>query len=305
MKLQPSEIKTFADRFLVKPGSKVRIKDFDPEDTAGHAKTGNAQEILEQGIELLAEYQERLYAEGAQGLLIILQALDAAGKDSTIKHVMNGINPQGCQVTSFKAPSPEELSHDYLWRCVKVLPPRGFIGIFNRSYYEEVLVVRVHPEFLNAQRLPARTLGKGLWRQRFKEINNFEHYLVDNGFEIVKIFLNVSRAEQCKRHLERIDKPDKNWKFNARDLEERKRWDDYLAAFEDVFNHTSTRWAPWHVVPADHKWFTRLAVAAIILSKLISMDPQFPDVSDDDRQEMARCRQSLLEECGPKEGGKA
>jgi PPK2 family polyphosphate:nucleotide phosphotransferase len=237
-----------------------------------------------------------LYAENTRALLVVLQALDAAGKDSTIKHVMSGVNPAGCQVTSFKAPSAEELDHDYLWRCVKALPARGNIGIFNRSHYEEVLVVRVHPQFLAGQRLPERTLGEGLWKQRFRQINAFEQHLVENGTEVVKIFLHVSKEEQRQRQLERIDKPEKNWKFNAGDIKERQHWDAYMAAYEDVLRHTSTEPAAWHVVPADKKWFARIAVAAIIASKLIEMDPQYPTVSQAQREEMLACRATLMAE---------
>jgi PPK2 family polyphosphate:nucleotide phosphotransferase len=236
MKIDTANLKEFAGRFAIAPGAKINLKkDFDPGDTAGYEKPENAAEFLKQGVEFLARYQERLYAENARALLVVLQALDAAGKDSTIEHVMSGVNPQGCQVTSFKTPSAEELDHDYLWRAVKALPARGNIGIFNRSHYEEVLVVRVHPQFLNGQRLPPRTLGEGLWAQRFEEINNFEKYLVDNGIDIVKIYLNVSKDEQCQRQLARIDTPEKNWKFNPGDIEERKYWDDYIAAYEDIF----------------------------------------------------------------------
>jgi PPK2 family polyphosphate:nucleotide phosphotransferase len=297
MKLHPSDIKKFARRFLVEPDGKVNIaKDFDPGDTHGYEKPENASEILEDGVELLAEYQDRLYAENTRALLVVLQALDAAGKDSTIKHVMSGVNPAGCQVTSFKAPSAEELDHDYLWRCVKALPARGNIGIFNRSHYEEVLVVRVHPQFLAGQRLPESALGEGLWKQRFRQINAFEQHLVENGVEVVKIFLHVSKEEQRQRQLERIDKPEKNWKFNAGDIKERQHWDAYMAAYEDVLRHTSTEPAPWHVVPADHKWFARIAVAAIIASKLIEMDPQYPAVSQVQREEMLACRATLMAE---------
>jgi PPK2 family polyphosphate:nucleotide phosphotransferase len=299
MKIKPSELKEFTSRFAVKPGMKVDMKkDFDPGDTAGYEKPENAAELLEDGVEFLASYQEKLYAENARGLLVVLQALDAAGKDSTIEHVMSGLNPTACQVYNFKVPSSEELDHDYLWRAWKVLPARGNIAIHNRSYYEEVLVVRVHPEFLNGQRLPRRTLGKGLWQQRFKEINNFEKYLVDNGFEIIKIFLNVSKEEQCRRQLARIDTPEKNWKFNPGDIEERKFWDDYITAYEDVLTRTSTAHAPWYVVPADAKWFARMVVAAIIANKLVEMDPQFPTVDEDDKQAMLACRADLAAECG-------
>lgn len=299
MKIKPSELKEFTSRFAVKPGMKVDLtKDFDPGDTAGYEKPENAAELLDDGVEFLAAYQEKLYAENARGLLVVLQALDAAGKDSTIEHVMSGLNPTACQVYSFKAPSADELDHDYLWRAWKVLPARGNIAIHNRSYYEEVLVVRVHPQFLNGQRLPKHTLGKGLWQQRFNEINNFEKYLDDNGFEIIKIFLNVSKDEQCQRQLARIDTPEKNWKFNPGDIEERKYWDDYIAAYEDVLTRTSSSIAPWYVVPADAKWFARIVVAAIIANKLVEMDPQFPTVSDDAKQAMLACRVDLAAECG-------
>ena len=304
MKIDPSNLKEFVKRFAVAPGSKIDLKkDFDPGDTAGYEKPENAAAFLDEGVEFLADYQEKLYAENARSLLVVLQALDAAGKDSTIEHVMSGINPMGCQVTSFKAPSVAELDHDYLWRVVQALPARGNIGIFNRSHYEEVLVVRVHPQFLNGQRLPPRTLGEGLWKQRFAEINNFEKYLVDNGTDIVKIYLNVSKDEQCRRQLARIDTPEKNWKFNAGDIEERKYWDDYLAAYEAVFEHTSTPWAPWYVVPADPKWFARIAVAGIIANKLIEMDPQFPAVDEKGKQAMLTCRETLAGECGERSGG--
>ncbi len=297
MRLQPSDFKKFARRFLIEPGSQVKIaKDFDPGDTCGYDKPENAKEILQDGVELLAEYQEKLYAENSRALLVVLQALDAAGKDSTIEHVMSGVNPTGCQVTSFKAPSAQELEHDYLWRCVTALPARGNIGIFNRSHYEEVLVVRVHPQFLNAQRLPPASLGEGLWAQRFRQINDFERHLMENGTEIVKIYLHISKEEQRQRQLKRIDRPEKNWKFNPDDIEERRYWDDYLAAYEEVFEHTSTRWAPWYVVPGDHKWFARIAVAAIIAQKLIEMDPQFPTLDEAQRQEMLACRAVLLAE---------
>jgi PPK2 family polyphosphate:nucleotide phosphotransferase len=293
----------FTKHFLVEPGQQVKLaKDFDPRFSAGLDKDAiDAGGLLEQGIEMLATYQEKLYAENRQALLVIIQALDAAGKDSVIKHVMSGINPTGVQVTSFKAPSTEELDHDYLWRVTKALPGRGMIGIFNRSHYEEVIVVRVHPEFLDGQRLPPGTVDEGLWKQRFEEINNFERYLVNQGTQIVKIYLNVSKEEQRERQLERIDRPEKNWKFNAGDIQERGHWEQYVEAFQDVFRETSTPWAPWYVVPADRKWFTRLAVAGIIAEKLIEMDPQFPVVSEEDRQEMLAARAALVAEDGPKQ----
>lgn len=299
MKIESSNLKGFTNRFLVTPGKKVNLEvDFDPGDTAGYEKPENAAELLQEEVEFLASCQEKLYAENSRGLLVVLQALDAAGKDGTIEHVMSGLNPQGCQVHNFKAPSVEELDHDYLWRASRALPARGNIAIFNRSYYEEVLVVRVHPAFLDGQRLPKKSQRKGLWLQRFTEINNFEKYLVNNGFEIIKIYLNISKEEQCQRQLARIDTPEKNWKFNPDDIEERKYWDDYLAAYADVFTHTSTNCAPWYVVPADAKWFARLSVAAIIANKLVEMDPQYPVVSEDGRQEMLVCRETLAAECG-------
>ena len=229
-------------------------------------------------------------------LLIILQAMDAAGKDGTIKHVMSGVNPQGTQVTSFKAPSDEELDHDYLWRNFKTLPERGRIGIFNRSYYEEVLVARVHPEILDRQRIPPELKGKGIWKQRFEEINNFEKYVTHNGTVVLKFFLNVSKGEQKKRFLERIDLPEKNWKFSPFDVQERGRWDDYQAAYEDMFNHTSTEHAPWYIVPADHKWFTRLAVAAVIYQTMKDLKLEYPTVSDEHKQGLLKARELLENE---------
>jgi PPK2 family polyphosphate:nucleotide phosphotransferase len=235
-----------------------------------------------------------LYAQNTCALLLIFQAMDAAGKDSTIKHVMSGVNPQGCQVFSFKAPSTEELDHDYLWRSFKALPERGRIGIFNRSHYEEVLAVRVHPEILATQQLPHLPKGDRIWHQRFEEINNFEKYLVNNGIVVLKFFLNVSKEEQKKRFLERINLPEKNWKFSLADLEVRKFWDDYMNAYEDVFNHTSTDHAPWHVIPADRKWFTRLAVADIVCTKLKELNLQYPQMSPEHLQELSRAK-ALLE----------
>ena len=292
------DLEKFVKQFRVEPGKKVNLaKDFDPGSTGGYEKKSiDEDELLAQGVQVLADYQEKLYAENSRALLVIIQALDAAGKDSAIAHVMTGVNPTGCQVFSFKAPSPEELDHDFLWRAVRALPERGRIGIFNRSYYEEVLVVRVHPSFLVPQRLPPGTVGDGLWRQRFEAINNFEKYLAQQGTEIVKIFLNVSKEEQKQRQLERIDRPEKNWKFSPADIDERAYWDKYMEAFEDMFENTSTKSAPWHVVPADKKWFTRLAVAGIIGQKLIEMDPKFPVVDDKARQAMLAAREKLLDE---------
>jgi PPK2 family polyphosphate:nucleotide phosphotransferase len=300
------DLKKFVKQFRVEPGSKVSLaKDYDPGSTGGYEKKSiDEDELLAQGIQVLADYQEKLYAENSRALLVILQALDAAGKDSAIAHVLTGVNPTGCQVSSFKAPVGEELEHGFMWRAVRKLPERGMIGIFNRSYYEEVLVVRVHPSFLIPQRLPPNTLGEGLWRQRFEEINGFEKYLVDQGTEIVKIFLNVSKEEQKQRQLERINRPEKNWKFSAGDIEERAYWDQYIEAFKDVFNRTSTDWAPWYIVPADRKWFTRLAVAGIIGQKLVEMDPKYPVVTDEARQAMLAARAKLIGEDEAKQSAK-
>ena len=267
--------------FLVPPGKKISLKqDYDPDYSADYLKKSDADELLEQGVQRLSEYQDRLYAQNVHALLVIFQAMDAAGKDGAVKHVMSGVNPQGCQVFSFKAPNSEELDHDYLWRHFKALPERGRIGIFNRSHYEEVLVVRVHPEILARQQLPPAGESGDIWSRRYDEINAFEKYLVANGIHVVKIFLNVSRQEQKKRFLERIDRPEKNWKFSAFDVQERARWDDYIQAYEEMFNHTSTGWAPWHIVPADKKWFTRLGVAAVINAKLAEINPQYPLVNE-------------------------
>ncbi len=297
MVVKPQNIKKFVKQFQVRPGSKVNLsKHHDPGGTGGYRKPDNINALMADGIEFIAEYADRLYAENAQSLLIIFQALDAAGKDSVVEHVMSGLNPAHTQVYSFKAPSPEELDHDYLWRCVKALPERGRLGIFNRSYYEEVLVVRVHPEFLAGQRLPPHTINENLWQQRFEEINNFEKYLVSQGTQILKIYLNVSKEEQRQRQLERIDKPDKNWKFNAGDIKERAYWDEYMAAYEEMFRRTSTEHAPWHIIPADHKWFTRVAAATIIANKLIQMNPQYPKVDEAGMARMLEARKVLIGE---------
>ncbi|MBD1876140.1 polyphosphate kinase 2 family protein [Nodosilinea sp. FACHB-131] len=280
------------DSMMVKPSHRVRIKDFDPSFTGEFSKK-TAKELLQQSVEELADYQNVLYAQNTYALLLIFQAMDAAGKDSTIKHVMSGVNPQGCQVFSFKQPSSEELDHDYLWRSFKALPERGNIGIFNRSYYEEVLIVRVHPALLDQQQLPQNTLGKDIWQQRFEEINNFEKYLVNNGIVVMKFFLNVSKEEQKKRFLERIDRPEKNWKFSIADVQERGHWKDYMAAYEDMFSHTSTDWAPWHIIPADNKWFTRLAVASLVCQKLKSLNLAFPVLEDNHMERLHEARVML------------
>jgi PPK2 family polyphosphate:nucleotide phosphotransferase len=283
----------------VQPGKRIDLrKDYDPGQTAEGWSKEEANEKLAEGIIKLAEWQEKLYADDTYALLIIFQALDAAGKDSTIKHVMSGINPQGVDVTSFKAPSSEELDHDYLWRNMKALPERGRIGIFNRSYYEEVLVTRVHPEILENQNLPPGTDMKKIWEQRFEEINNFEKYLVNNGIIVLKFFLYVSKDEQKKRFLERLDLPEKNWKFSTADVRERQFWDKYIDAYEELINNTSTEWAPWFIMPADHKWMTQLGVAAVIYNTLVDLDITYPEVDDEARKDLALARKQLLEEDG-------
>ena len=283
-------------KMLVPPGRKIDLKrDYDPGVTVKMTKD-EASAALLKGIGRLAELQDKLYAQDRYSLLIIFQALDAAGKDGAIKHVMSGLNPQGCDVHSFKAPSAEELNHDYLWRCTKALPERGRIGIFNRSYYEEVLVARVHPEILAKQSLPEPLKDKNIWRRRFEEINNFEKYLVNNGTVVLKFFLNVSKKEQKRRFLERIDEPEKNWKFSASDAQERVYWRDYMAAYEDMFHHTSTKWAPWIVVPADDKRVTRLAVAHGLYRALKGLHLEYPTVSDERRGQLLKARARLKKE---------
>jgi len=287
------------EEFRVPPGKKIRLRDFDPDETGGFKGKEAAADKLADDIRKLAELQDVLYAQDTYALLLIFQALDAAGKDSVIKHVMSGVNPQGCQVYSFKTPSTEELDHDYLWRCMQRVPERGKIGIFNRSYYEEVLVVKIHPEFLKGQHLPPESMGKDVWKQRYDDINSHEQYLVRNGIHILKFFLHVSRAEQKKRFLERIDQPEKNWKFSLDDLATRADWDKYLQAYEDMLNHTSTEWAPWHVIPADHKWFTRVAVADVIVKKLKSLNLKYPAVTESHRQELLKAKALLEKERTP------
>jgi PPK2 family polyphosphate:nucleotide phosphotransferase len=290
-------MRKFIEPFRVEPGRKVRLpKDFDPRYTADFVKKEDAADMLRRGVEYLAEYQARLAAQDAYALLVVFQAMDAAGKDGTIKHVMSGVNPQGVQVSSFKVPSTEELDHDYLWRYAQRLPGRGMIGIFNRSYYEEVLVVRVHPQILAGQKLPRSAKGKDVWQRRFREINDWERYLVDNGIRIVKLFLNVSRDEQKERFLARIDEPESNWKFSAADVRERQYWDDYQKAFSDVLSNTSTEHAPWYVIPADRKWFLRVAASAVILDAIVRIDPKFPVVSEEARADMLKAKDELLGE---------
>lgn len=284
------------DHFIVPPGKKIKLKDYDPGYTDGFKDKAEANAELSKDVLRLAKYQDMLYAQNTHGLLVILQAMDAAGKDGAIRYVMSGINPQGTQVYSFKGPSAEELDHDFLWRNFKALPERGRIGIFNRSYYEETLIVRVHPEILDAQQLPPEVKGKNIWKQRFQDINNFERYLVRNGIHVLKFFLNVSKAEQKRRFLKRINTPEKNWKFSLGDARERAFWDDYMAAFQDVFNNTSTSWAPWHIIPADHKWFTRAAIADVIISKLKSLDLAYPTLSPEHLEQLQQAKELLESE---------
>ena len=278
----------------VKPGSTVNLaRDYDPAYKLDGLKKKDSAALLQTGIGILSDYQARLAAQDTYGVLVCLQALDAAGKDGTIRHVMSGVNPQGVQVANFKVPSATELDHDYLWRYARRLPARGDIAIFNRSHYEEVLVVRVHPENLGRQKLPQECKGKGVWERRYREINDWERYLSDNGFKIVKLFLNLSREEQRARFLKRIDLPEKNWKFSAADARERERWDDYQQVFSQMLSATSTPWAPWYVIPADRKWFARICAAAVIADTLIQIDPQYPQVSDDMRRQLLEVKAEL------------
>ncbi|HWG61847.1 MAG TPA: polyphosphate kinase 2 family protein [Streptosporangiaceae bacterium] len=282
------------ERLIVTPGRKVNLPDdFDPGARFGMHKKKEGEALLQQGVELLAEYQDRLAAQETYAVLVILQGLDASGKDGTIKHVMSGVNPQGVQVWSFKAPSPEELAHDYLWRQARRLPGRGEIGIFNRSHFEEVLAVRVHPEYLDAERLPPDSMGPDIWRRRYREINDWERYLTDQGIRLVKLFLNLSKEEQRVRFLKRIDLPEKNWKFSPGDARERRYWDDYQRAYARMLSHTSTTWAPWHVLPADHKWITRLCAAATVARTLIDIDPRYPVPAPDVRKELMTVKADL------------
>ncbi|MCV3214877.1 polyphosphate kinase 2 family protein [Plectonema radiosum NIES-515] len=285
------------DAFIVPPGAKISFpKDYNPAYKDDYQEKAEAEIKLQADVERLAKYQNILYAQNTYALLIIFQAMDAAGKDSTIKHVMSGVNPQGCQVFSFKEPSTEELDHDYLWRSMKALPERGRVGIFNRSYYEETLVVRVHPELLKKQQIPQIPEDNRIWMQRFEEINNFEKYLVNNGIIILKFFLNLSKSEQKKRFFARIETPEKKWKFSASDVIERAFWDDYMQAYEDIFNHTSTELAPWYIIPADRKWFTRLVVADIICSKLKELNLRYPTVSEEHQRQLIKAKQLLENE---------
>ena len=294
-------------RFRVKNGQDFKLADYDPDDTAGlDLEKSAAKERIAGGVQRLRGLQEKLYAQASWSLLIILQAMDAAGKDSAVEHVMSGVNPQGCEVTAFKVPSQRELRHDFLWRTTAALPERGRIGIFNRSYYEEVLIVRVHPELLGKQGLPPELVTDEVWNERFEDIRAFERHLTRSGTTVLKFFLNVSKNEQRRRFLDRIDDPDKRWKFNLGDLAERQVWDDYMKAYEDAIRQTATKEAPWHVIPADNKWFSRLAIAETIIETLEKMDPAFPKVDAQTLKGMETAREALLAEEGKagKEKGK-
>jgi PPK2 family polyphosphate:nucleotide phosphotransferase len=285
----------FSEPFRVADGKGFRLKNFDAADTQDLKSEDKprAKEALDIGIAALAQLQDMLYAQDRWAVLLVFQAMDAAGKDGAIKHVMSGVNPQGCQVYSFKSPTSEDLDHDYLWRCMKALPERGRIGIFNRSYYEETLVVRVHPEFLQAQKVPAELMDKKIWENRFSDIRNFEGYLSNNGVVIRKFFLNVSKAEQKKRFLSRLEDPDKNWKFSANDAKERNFWSDYMEAYEDTIRNTATDYAPWYVVPADNKWFSRVVVASAVIDALASLNLAYPKVDQKKLKELESARLAL------------
>lgn len=291
------QVEKYVKPFRITKGKNFRLKDFDPADTCGlKMDKGEAAKMLQRGNEWLAEEQEMLYAQDRWSVLLIFQAMDAAGKDGTIKHVMSGVNPQGCQVFSFKQPSSEDLDHDFMWRYAKSLPERGRIGIFNRSYYEEVLVVRVHPEILERQKLPPKLVSKHIWDERLADIAHFEYYMTRQGTLVLKFFLNVSRKEQKNRFMERLDKPKKNWKFSASDVHERRFWSDYMYAFEEAIRATASKHAPWYIVPADNKWFTRLFVAAAIVSAVEELSLSFPKIDDKMKKELAAARAELARE---------
>jgi PPK2 family polyphosphate:nucleotide phosphotransferase len=285
-----------AEAFRVDHGKSFRLKDYDPADTKDLLSKDKAPEFLQQHVAAIAELQDKLYAQDQWALLLIFQAMDAAGKDGVIKHVFSGVNPSGCEVTSFKQPSPEELEHDYLWRATRRLPPRGKIGIFNRSYYEEVLVVRVHQEFLPRQHLPPKLISKDIWKERFQDMRNLESYLTRNGNVVRKFFLNLSKEEQRKRFLARLEEPEKNWKFSEADVRERKCWNDYMEAYEDMIRHTATPEAPWYVVPADHKWFMHATVSAVVIETLKSLKLSYPTVDPARRKELGSARRALEKE---------
>lgn len=285
------------EKFLVPEDAKLQLKNYPTDDTGDYKDKQQAVEDLRKNVERLSELQDVLYAQNRHALLIIFQAMDAAGKDGAIKHVMSGLNPQGCEVTSFKQPSTEELDHDFLWRCMKRAPERGRIGIFNRSYYEDVLVVRVHPEILRLAQLPENLENdKSIWKKRFEQIRNYENYLTENGVHVLKFFLHVSREEQKNRFLARIETPEKNWKFSAGDAKERSFWNEYMKAYTDAMQQTSTKDAPWHIIPADKKWFTRVAVSEIIIKKMESLDLQYPEITEVQRQSLSEAKRILESE---------
>ena len=296
--IKTSRVRKFIKPYVVRDGSKFRLEDYDPSDThhLNSEDKPEAKKILQQGVQSLSKLQDTLYAQGEWGLLLIFQAMDAAGKDGTIKHVMSGVNPQGVDVFSFKAPSSEDLSHDYLWRSMRCLPSRGKIGIFNRSYYEETLVVRVHPELLDKQRIPGQFRGDHFWRHRFEDINTFERYLTRNGIAVRKFFLHLSRKEQKKRFMERLTNPEKNWKFSSSDVKERQCWDEYQEAYDKMIRNTASEQAPWIVVPADNKWFSRLLVVACVVDALLEMNLKYPTVSDEKLAELKEARRQLEKE---------
>ena len=289
-----SQAAHFANPYRIDHGGKFRLKAADPSSTGRLKSKRHAEESLQEGVALMTELQDKLYAQDRWALLLIFQAMDAAGKDSAIKHVMSGVNPQGCEVYSFKQPSAEELDHDFMWRASRRIPERGRIGIFNRSYYEEVLIVRVHPELLERQQMPKKLVTKDIWQERFNDINNFEHYLARNGVIIRKFFLNISKEEQKRRFLKRLETPEKYWKFSASDIHERERWNDYMAAYEDMIRNTAKPHAPWYVVPADNKWFTRLVVAAAIVDALEGLELAYPKIDAAARKELDAARAELL-----------
>lgn len=292
MKIAKKALK-LAEAFAVTDGKSFRLKDFDPADTQGIHSKEKAADLLHESTNRLCELQEKLYAQDEWAALLVVQAMDAAGKDSLIKHVMSGVNPQGCEVTSFKQPSTEELNHDFLWRAARHLPERGHIGVFNRSYYEEVLVVCVHQDLLAKQHLPSKLVTKKIWKERFEDIRNFEQYLSRNGVVILKFFLNVSKEEQKRRFLDRLDQPEKNWKFSEADVRERQSWNDYMNAYEELIQHTATPEAPWFVVPADHKWFTHIAVSAAVIHALKKLDLEYPKVEKSRRKALDAARVAL------------
>ncbi|MGD0837616.1 MAG: polyphosphate kinase 2 family protein [Polyangia bacterium] len=300
MSALPKKARQLAAAFRVSDGSRLRLADCDPADTMGTrlADKEDAAEAIQQGVAEISRLQETLYAQDRWALLLIFQAMDAAGKDGTIKHVLSGVNPQGCDVHSFKAPSSEELHHDFLWRCGRCLPERGRLGIFNRSYYEETLVVRVHPELLARENLPARLVTKHLWKERYQDIRHFERHLVRNGTVVLKFFLHLSRKEQKRRFLERLQNPAKYWKFSAADASERMRWNDYMAAYQDTIRHTATEEAPWYVVPADNKWFARLVVSSVVIDALSSLDLKLPEVDRGKLADLASARRALARKAG-------